>query len=78
LLCITEIPSSISQLKNLETLNLEGTTGITGALVFDHHPVMTPFYQLTIRVAGERKQAIKSMMQTQVPGCTVNDEADYY
>jgi hypothetical protein len=34
-------------------------------------PVMTPFYQLTIRVAGERKQAIKSMMQTQVSGCTV-------
>jgi hypothetical protein len=40
-------------------------------VVCDHHPVMTPFYQLTIRVAGERKQAIKSMLQTQVPGCTV-------
>ena len=69
-MCITEIPSSISELKNLETLDLKGT-GITGTLVFDHHPVMTPFYQLTIRIAGERQQAIKSMMQTQVPGCTV-------
>jgi hypothetical protein len=38
---------------------------------------MTPFYQLTIRVAGERKQAIKSMMQTQVPGCTVSAEYRY-
>jgi hypothetical protein len=43
----------------------------------NHHPMMTPFYQLTIRVADEHKQAIKSMMQTQVPGCTVNVEADY-
>ena len=33
--------------------------------------MMTQFYQLTIRVTGERKQAIKSMMQTQAPGCTV-------
>ena len=70
LLCIAEVPSSISELKKLEVLNL-GYTAITGTLVFDHHPMMTQFYQLTIRVTGERKQAIKSMMQTQVPGCSV-------
>jgi hypothetical protein len=71
-LCIAEVPSSISELKKLETLNLSYTE-ITGTVDFDHHPVMTPFYQLTIRVAGERKQAIKSMMQIQVPDCTVYD-----
>jgi hypothetical protein len=40
-LCIAEVPSSISELKNLETLNL-GCTAITGisTLVFDHHPMM--------------------------------------
>jgi hypothetical protein len=38
-MCITEVPSSISELKKLETLNLAGT-GITGTLDFDHHPVM--------------------------------------
>ena len=62
---------NIEELKNLETLDLCGT-GITGTVDFKHHPMMTQFYQLTIRVTGERKQAIKSMMQTQAPGCTVH------
>jgi hypothetical protein len=61
---------NIGELKALTFLNLAGT-GLTGTVGFDHHPVMTSLYQLTIRVAGERKQAIKSMMQAQVPGCTV-------
>jgi hypothetical protein len=36
---IAEVPSSISELKKLETLNLNGT-GITGTVDFKHHPVM--------------------------------------
>ena len=55
---------------NLEKLFLNGCSLLTG-LCSGHHPMMTQFYQLTIRVTGERKQAIKSMMQTQAPGCTV-------
>jgi hypothetical protein len=38
-LCIAEVPSSISELKKLETLDLRNT-GITGTFVFDHHPMM--------------------------------------
>jgi hypothetical protein len=72
LLCIAEVPSSISELKKLETLTLYGT-GITGTVDFDHHPMLTQFFQLSIRVTGEHNLANKSMMQTQVPGCTVID-----
>ena len=39
-LCITEVPSSISELKELEDLNLSDTA-ITGTVDFNHHPMMT-------------------------------------
>jgi len=70
-LCIPDI-NGIEGCINLKELILRGCSSLTG-LFSGHHPMMTPFYQLTIRVAGERKQAIKSMMQTQVPDCTVYD-----
>jgi hypothetical protein len=68
-LCIPAI-NGIEGCINLKELNLSCCDSLAG-LFSGHHPMMTPFYQLTIRVAGERKQVIKSMMQTQVPGCTV-------
>jgi hypothetical protein len=68
-LCIPDI-NGIEGCINLKELMLSDCSSLTG-LFSGHHPMMTQFYQLTIRVTGERKQAIKSMMQTQAPGCTV-------
>jgi Leucine-rich repeat (LRR) protein len=45
--CITEVPSSISELKKLEILNLS-YTGITGTVDFDHHPMMITDFLLCI------------------------------
>ena len=39
LCCVEAVPSSISELKKLEVLDLR-STGITGTLDFDHHPMM--------------------------------------
>jgi hypothetical protein len=56
LLCITEVPSSISELKNLEVLNLQNT-GITGTLDFDHHPVMIADFCCAFQALTELKDA---------------------
>jgi hypothetical protein len=39
-LCVEAVPSSISELKKLEKLDLRSTE-ITGTVDFDHHPMMT-------------------------------------
>jgi hypothetical protein len=56
LLCIAEEPSSISELKKLETLQL-GATGITGTLDFDHHPLMIADFCCSVQTSTELKDA---------------------
>jgi hypothetical protein len=55
-LCITEVPSSISELKELESLHLSGTR-ITGTVDFDHHPTMITDFCCAFQTSVELKDA---------------------